>query len=201
MQRAMTNEATHRGRRDEDGALHRLDPERLNDHAGRLYRAAYALCGSRQDAEDLVQDTYERILRRPRFVRHDGDLGYLVRVLHNTWATKCRARRLIAVPMDSEVTDSIPDPRGDAAVDSLRTSEAYEALRELSLPLREALVAVDVVGLSYRDAARALGTKEGTIMSRLHRGRSQVAARLRSSSELEPAADSREREARDPVAA
>jgi RNA polymerase sigma-70 factor (ECF subfamily) len=39
-------------------------------------------------------------------------------------------------------------------------------------------VAVDVVGLSYRDAARALGVKEGTIMSRLHRGRSQIAAAL-----------------------
>ena len=84
----------------------------------------------------------------------------------------------LVVPMDSAVTDSIPDPRGDVATDSLRTSAAYDALRELSLPLREAVVAVDVLGLSYKDAARALGTKEGTIMSRLHRGRSQVAARL-----------------------
>jgi RNA polymerase sigma-70 factor (ECF subfamily) len=48
--------------------------------------------------------------------------------------------------------------------------------------LREAVVAVDIVGLSYRDAARALGTKEGTIMSRLHRGRGQIAAALRSGS-------------------
>jgi RNA polymerase sigma-70 factor (ECF subfamily) len=54
----------------------------------------------------------------------------------------------------------------------------YEALQELTPPLREALVAVDVLGLSYREAARALGTKEGTIMSRLHRGRGQVAERL-----------------------
>ena len=54
----------------------------------------------------------------------------------------------------------------------------YEALGELSQPLREAVVAVDVIGLSYRDAARALGTKPGTIMSRLSRGRGQVAARL-----------------------
>ena len=54
----------------------------------------------------------------------------------------------------------------------------FEALRELTEPLREALVAVDVVGLSYREAAHALGTKEGTIMSRLHRGRGQIAERL-----------------------
>ena len=50
-------------------------------HVERLYRAAYGLCGSRQDAEDLVQDTYERVLRRPRFVRRDDDLAYLLRVL------------------------------------------------------------------------------------------------------------------------
>ncbi len=63
----------------------RLDPQRLGDHAARLYRAAYGLCGSREDAEDLVQDTYERILRRPRFVRHENDLAYLLRVMRNTW--------------------------------------------------------------------------------------------------------------------
>jgi RNA polymerase sigma-70 factor (ECF subfamily) len=45
--------------------------------------------------------------------------------------------------------------------------------------LREAVVAVDVVGLSYRDAARALCVREGTIMSRLHQARSQIAAALK----------------------
>jgi len=59
----------------------RLEPSRMADHRARLYRAAYALCGSRHDAEDLVQDTYERVLRRPRFVRRDRDLAYLLRVL------------------------------------------------------------------------------------------------------------------------
>ncbi len=171
----MTATAGHSGG---DERLHRLDPERLGDHAARLYRAAYALCGSAQDAEDLVQDTYESILRRPRFLRDERDLAYLLRVLRNTWASSCRARRVAVVPMDSVVVDSIPDPRGDEATDSLRISAVYDALRELSVPLREALVAVDVLDLSYRDAARALGTKEGTIMSRLHRGRSQVAAQL-----------------------
>jgi RNA polymerase sigma-70 factor, ECF subfamily len=48
----------------------------------------------------------------------------------------------------------------------------------LSEPLRDAVVAVDVLGLSYREAADALGCKEGTIMSRLHRARGQLAAEL-----------------------
>jgi DNA-directed RNA polymerase specialized sigma24 family protein len=57
----------------------RLEPGRLGEHRGRLLRAAYAMCGSRHDAEDLVQETYERVLRRPRFVQRDRDLAYLLR--------------------------------------------------------------------------------------------------------------------------
>ena len=82
------------------------------------------------------------------------------------------------MPIDLEETEAIPDPSGDSTIAAIESAAIYEALSELSVPLREALVAVDVVGLSYKEAARALGTKEGTIMSRLHRGRSQVALRL-----------------------
>ena len=49
-----------------------LDPARLGDHLDRLYRAAWALCGSREDAEDLVQETYARVLRRPRVLRREA---------------------------------------------------------------------------------------------------------------------------------
>ena len=69
-----------------------LDPESLGTHVQRLYRAAHGLCGSRQDAEDLVQDTFERVLRRPRFLRRDGDLAYLMKVMRNTWISSRRAR-------------------------------------------------------------------------------------------------------------
>lgn len=157
--------------------IHQLDPHSLGDHATRLYRAAYGLCGSREDAEDLVQDTYERILRRPRFLRHDQDLAYLLRVMRNTWISSARGRRVTVVPMDAEETAAIPD-ESDAASQWIESTVIYDAMRTLTEPLREAVVAVDVVGLSYKDAARALGTKEGTIMSRLHRGRSQLAAQL-----------------------
>ena len=47
------------------------DPDRLGDHIDRLYRAGWALTGSREAAEDLVQETYARVLARPRFLRHD----------------------------------------------------------------------------------------------------------------------------------
>jgi len=154
----------------------RLDPESLGSHVERLYRAAYGLTGSRQDAEDLVQDTYERVLRRPRFVRRDGDLAYLLRVMRNTWISSMRSTRVATVLAGDDI-EQLGGHR-DAIADSLQLAPVYEALGELSQPLREAVVAVDVIGLSYRDAARALGTKEGTIMSRLNRGRGQIAAQL-----------------------
>jgi RNA polymerase sigma-70 factor (ECF subfamily) len=154
-----------------------LDPESLGSHVARLYRAAYGLCGSAQDAEDLVQDTFERVLRRPRFLRRDEDLVYLLKVMRNTWISSLRARREVETTPAGEEIEAIAAPN-DPIAQSIESAAVYEALQELTQPLREALVAVDVLGLSYREAAQALGTREGTIMSRLHRGRGQIAARL-----------------------
>ena len=154
-----------------------LDPDSLGAHVARLYRAAYGLCGSRQDAEDLVQDTFERVLRRPRFLRRDEDLVYLLKVLRNTWISSRRGRRQVEISPAGEDIEQVEAPN-DPIAQSIEGTAVYEALQELTQPLREALVAVDILGLSYREAAQALGTAEGTIMSRLHRGRGQIAKRL-----------------------
>src|SRR4051794_41836030 len=69
-----------------------LDPARLGDHLDRLYRAAWALSGSREDAEDLVQETYAHVLARPRLLRNEDDLGYLLRALRNTFLTQIRSQ-------------------------------------------------------------------------------------------------------------
>jgi RNA polymerase sigma-70 factor (ECF subfamily) len=155
----------------------RLNVDSLGSHRIRLYRAAYGLCGSSHDAEDLVQDTYERVLQRPRFVRRDQDVGYLLRALRNTWLNSRRGRRPGIVTAPAEEIDQLQGT-DDPIARKIDRVVVCDLLRELSQPLREAIVAVDVVGLSYREAADALGTKEGTIMSRLHRGRGFVAAQL-----------------------
>jgi RNA polymerase sigma-70 factor (ECF subfamily) len=162
---------------------HQLDPESLADHVGRLYRAAYGLCGSAQDAEDLVQDTFERVLRRPRLIRNrEHDLAYLMRVMRNTWISDRRTRRPDAVGVEPEDLAAAAATPGDPVVDQVVEAGAvYAALEGLTDPLRETVVAVDIVGLSYREAAQALGCKEGTIMSRLHRGRSLLASALETS--------------------
>jgi RNA polymerase sigma-70 factor (ECF subfamily) len=154
-----------------------LDPQRLGDHVDRLYRAALALCGNRHDAEDLVQETYARILARPRFLRHDDDLSYLLRVLRNTFLNRLRtqSRRLAPLELDDE-RDGLPrasDPRHPEA--ALEVSELLGAIAALPDDQRDAVVAIDIVGLSYREAARALRTKEATITTRLHRGRARLA--------------------------
>src|SRR5436190_6584645 len=92
---AAITQATDQGWDDRRAVTRALDPEALGDHLDRLFRAAWALTGSREDAEDLVQETYERVLRWPRFVRRDDDLAYLYRTLRNTFfnARRTASRR------------------------------------------------------------------------------------------------------------
>lgn len=153
-----------------------LDPAGLGDHLDRLFRAAWALCGRREDAEDLVQETYARVLAKPRFLRSDDDLGYLLRVLRNTFVSGHRAAQRrpqsAALVDDHEAIDRTTRARPEDAVEA---REVFAHIAALPPLFRDALVAVDVVGLSYGEAARALGTKEATITSRLHRARAQVA--------------------------
>jgi RNA polymerase sigma-70 factor (ECF subfamily) len=156
-----------------------LDPNRLGDHIDRLYRAAWALTGSREDAEDLVQDTFAKILTRPRFLRGEEDLWYLLRTLKNVFLSQRRtlAARSTSVELDEE-TDPIEAPRSVQPDQAAEAREVYAAISELPDGLREALIAIDVVGLSYEEAAKSLKVRQGTITSRLFRARARVAKAL-----------------------
>ena len=100
----------------------------------------------------------------------------MLRALRNTFLTKRRdaARKIqeTALPDDAGL---IPDDRAPDPARALEAKELYAAIAALPDDYRETIVAVDVAGLSYKEAAEALGTKEGTIMSRLSRARSRVA--------------------------
>jgi RNA polymerase sigma-70 factor (ECF subfamily) len=157
---------------------HVLDPNALGDHLDRLFRAAWALCGSREAAEDLVQETYARVLARPRLVRVDDDVFYLLRALRNTFISQRRAAacRPQSAGIELEVLE-IADDRGGFAdpARTVETREIYAAIAMLPDAFRDALIAIDVVGLSYQEAATALGLREGTLTSRLHRARRRIA--------------------------
>jgi len=153
-----------------------LEPARLGDHLDRLYRAAYALCGSREEAEDLVQETYVRVLTRRRLLRREDDLAYLLRALRNTFVAGRRPlrARVAHAPLDEDL-DRSTGPGPEEVAEQRRV---YGAIAALPPDFRDALVAIDVVGLSYREAARALRVPEGTVTSRLARARAQVAEAL-----------------------
>jgi RNA polymerase sigma-70 factor, ECF subfamily len=152
---------------------HVLDPDGLGDHIDRLYRAACALCGSRHDAEDLVQETFANVLKRPRMLCDDNEIGYLLRALRNTHANRYRtaARR----PATRQLFEDDVPP---AHENNLNAREIMEAIASAPAPFRDAVIAVDVVGLSYREAARSLRTRQATITTRLHRGRQHVTRQL-----------------------
>jgi RNA polymerase sigma-70 factor (ECF subfamily) len=156
-----------------------LDPQSLPRHVDRLYRAAWGLCGSREDAEDLVQETFARVLSRPRVLHGDEELYYLMRVLRNTFLTTRRtaSRRPVTVATLEDVVTEDPRPIGRPE-QALEVTELYETIAALPEDFRMAIVAVDVLGLSYREAARALKVREATITTRLFRARKQVASRL-----------------------
>jgi RNA polymerase sigma-70 factor (ECF subfamily) len=153
-----------------------LDPEDLGRHVDRLFRAAWAMCGHPHDAEDLVQETYARVLARPRLLRRGDELAYLLRVLRNVHVSRHRAAS--ARPQEgalAEGTDVRDARRRWEPEAALEVRVLFAAIAELPRDFRDALVAVDVLGLSYAEAARAIGAKEATVTTRLHRARLRLA--------------------------
>lgn len=155
--------------------MHVLDPQTLPDHTDRMFRAAWALCGSPHEAEDLVQETFAQLLERSRIVR-GGDAAYLMRALHNTFIDS--RRRLSARPQLAavEIDDVQAVARRGTPEVSARVGEIFTALAGLPEEQRAAVVAVDVVGLSYDEAAKALRTNRSTLATRVFRGRKAVGA-------------------------
>ncbi len=124
-----------------------------------------------------MQETYARVLARPRLLREEDEVGYLLRALRNTLISQRRteSRR----PVTTELADELAGGHGgDDPAEAVETRQVYAAIAELDDEFREALVAVDIVGLSYQEAARALGVPEGTLTSRLFRARDRVASRM-----------------------
>src|SRR3954469_24645190 len=155
-----------------------LNPEIAAEHRSRLLDVPLSLCGSRPLAEDLVQETYARVLAKPRPLRENAVLPYLVRALRNVakdhWRTEQRRPHVIGDldPEDPNLRDD-RDPQHDVIA-----SEVYAHVNRLPLEFRRVVAAVDMLGLSYAQAARSLRIPQGTVMSRLSRGRNQLAFAL-----------------------
>jgi RNA polymerase sigma-70 factor (ECF subfamily) len=156
-----------------------LDPEALGDHIDRLYRAARSMCASPQDAEDLVQETFAQVLKKPRTLRSRNDLPYLLTTLRNTFISTCRTAARQAQTTDQPDTiELLEDPSIAKPEDQIETGDVYREIAALPPDFRDAVAAIDLIGLSYREAATALQVREATITTRLHRGRQRIARAL-----------------------
>ena len=125
-----------------------------------------------------MQETYARVLARPRLIRGEDEVGYLLRALRNTLISQRRAearRPATTGPVDEL---AIGTRASDDPAEAVEIRRVYAAIAQLPDDFRDALVAVDVAGLSYPEAARALGVREGTVTSRLFRARDRVARLL-----------------------
>jgi RNA polymerase sigma-70 factor (ECF subfamily) len=149
-----------------------------------VYRVARRLVGSRDDAEDLVQQTYERAFRSWRQYTPGTNLrAWLLRILTNLNID--RGRRQQRTPQTTSIDEagdyflynrleaSAPDgnPDSDRVLERLSQDSIVDALAEVPHDFRDVIVLVDIGEFADADAAQILDIPIGTVMSRLHRGR------------------------------
>jgi RNA polymerase sigma-70 factor (ECF subfamily) len=141
-----------------------------------LTRAARAMTRSREDADDLVQDTLVRVLARERAVDADAHGAYLHRALRNQYVSELRRRdrRPRTAPLECEDFRLVA-PSGREPSSIVATREVIGAIATLPADQRAVVASVDVAGYGYAETAQTLRIPVGTVMSRLHRGRARLA--------------------------
>ena len=142
----------------------------------RLRRYARALTGRSDAADDLVQDTLERALVKWRFWQRDRELRpWLFSIMHNLHVDGQRREGRIDFRDDDDLPVQVQRAAQD---DALELRDIERALGLLPLEQREILLLVGLEELSYADVARVLKLPQGTVMSRLSRGRKRFRALL-----------------------
>jgi RNA polymerase sigma-70 factor (ECF subfamily) len=161
----------------------RFEEEAL-DLSDQVYRVARRLVGSREEAEDLMQDTYARAFRSWKQYTPGTNLrAWLLRILTNLNIDRGRRSQRAPDTQPLEEGDYYLYNRLEAAdggggpsdeervVERLSQDDVVDALSEVPHDFRDVVVLVDIGDFSYADAAQILDIPIGTVMSRLHRGR------------------------------
>ena len=171
--RRLATEARDRVRFEEDALA-------LSDQ---VYRVARHLVGSREEAEDLMQETYARAFRSWRSFQPGTNLrAWLLRILTNLNIDRGRRQQrspdtqpleegdyFLYNKLESSIAEE--NPAEERVIERLSQNAVVEALAEVPHDFRDVLVLVDIGEFSYAEAAQILDIPIGTVMSRLHRGR------------------------------
>ncbi len=163
--------------------------ELVRVHTRQVYALCFRFTGSGAEAQDLTQEVFLRVFRTIKSFRsEEGSFGtWLARITRNLLIDHYRRTR------QDRVTDSIEEQlptmeqagtgtemRPDYAVAGREASEILQAaLQRLSPDLREAVILRDLQEMEYREIAQVLGIPEGTVKSRINRGRAELARLLR----------------------
>ena len=163
----------------------RFDDEAVR-HIDALYSFALKLARARDDADDLVSDTMLRAFQRWEQYRLGTNMrAWLFTILYHAFVS--RKRRIDArevQPLEDEDGREIFEAVGDADpestfYDSFLDEDIVAAIQRLPDEYRDAVVMSDLHGLKYAEIAQVLGVPEGTIKSRLFRGRRLLQVQLR----------------------
>ena len=161
----------------------RFEEEAL-ELSDQVYRVARRLVGSREEAEDLMQEAYARAFRSWRQYQPGTNLrAWLLRILTNLNID--RGRRQQRTPQTTSIDEAgdyflynklestVPEenPDEERVIERLSQDSVVDALADVPHDFRDVVVLVDIGEFSYADAAQILDIPIGTVMSRLHRGR------------------------------
>jgi RNA polymerase sigma-70 factor, ECF subfamily len=146
----------------------------------RLRRFAYALTGSTEQGDDLVQETCVRALSRVERWQPGSRLdSWMYRIAQNLWLDQMRANKVRGEIVDIDLMEVLPGSDGREITESQLTLEAVDAaLQKLPAEQRAVIALVCIEGVSYKEAADITGVPMGTIMSRLARARRALHAIL-----------------------
>lgn len=169
--------------------------ELVKRHEQRVFRLLMRMMGSREEAEDVAQETFLSLHRHGRRFRAESRFStFVYRVAANAALNRRRSlgrsrARIEKLKVRTEAGDDLPaSPRNpeDATAGAELTARVREALQQLSPSLRMPVILYDIEGLSYGEIAKVLGIAEGTVKSRIHRARRALRDELQS---LLPRAD------------